>query len=75
MSHPISRADFIEMLKDGVKRTSDFMAALTEYHGGPTKTEYLLTSNIARAILDKCHEVKVECLRRDFSNMFSALCP
>lgn len=73
MSHCISRNDFIDVLKDGVKRTTDFLANLTEYHGGPANTEYLLTSDIARAMLSKYPNVsvKVECMRQDFLNMFT----
>ena len=68
MNKPISQADFIEMLKAGVDRTVDFMAARTDYHGGPTTTEYILTADIARALLEKGLEVEVECHNRRLVN-------
>ena len=68
MPNSISRDDFIGVLKDGVRRTAEFMADVTEYHGGPAFTEYLLTSDIARAMISKHFQVKVECRRRDFLN-------
>ncbi len=64
----ISEAKFLEILWDGVKRTTDFMAELTEYHGGPIKTEYILTADIARAFLSKGHEVRVEKINRRLVN-------
>lgn len=47
------------------------MACLTEYHGGSANTEYLLTADIARAMLSKRLEVKVECLRQDFLSLLT----
>ncbi len=64
----ISESDFLEVLQDGTKRTTDFMAHLTEYHGGPIKTEYILTADIARAFLVKGHEVRVEKINRHLVN-------
>lgn len=64
----ISESDFLEVLQDGTKRTTDFMAHLTEYHGGPLKTEYILTADIARAFLVKGHEVRVEKINRHLVN-------
>ncbi|MCD8537526.1 MAG: hypothetical protein LRY56_08590 [Burkholderiaceae bacterium] len=63
-----SENEFLEILRDGVKRTMDFMAHLTEYHGGAVTTEYLLTTDIARAFLSRGHEVRVEKLNRHLVN-------
>lgn len=68
MQRPISKAEFIKMLGAGVKRTVDFMAELTDYHGGPTATEYILTADIARELLANGFEVEVECLNRHLVN-------
>lgn len=68
MRGPISEADFIKMLTAGVDLTADFMAELTDYHGGPTMTEYILTADIARALLANDLEVEVECLNRQLVN-------
>lgn len=67
----IAASDFIDILKEGVQRTSNFMALLTDFHGGPTKTEYILTSDIARAFLDKNQEVRVEYLNRGLVNVMT----
>lgn len=64
----ISESEFLEILQDGIKRTTDFMAQLTEYHGGPIKTEYILTADIAKAFLAKRHEVRVEKINRHLVN-------
>lgn len=59
---------FIDTLTKGVKSTENFMAKLTEYHGGPAKTEYILTTDIARALLENNYKVQVECLTNKFIN-------
>lgn len=64
----ISEADLIEGLKAGVLRTRRFMAQVTDFHGGPAETEYLITTDIARAFLDRHQQVRVEALNRDFCN-------
>ncbi len=71
MQGQIDQAQFIEILKDGIDRTVSYMAQLTEYHGGPIETEYVLTADIARAFLDRGFEVRVECLNRQLVNGFS----
>lgn len=68
----ISKAEFLDSLQDGVRRTAAFIARLTEYHGGPVKTEYLLTADIARALLDRGYEVRVEKLNRELLNPLTA---
>ncbi len=66
MQGPIQESDFLDILRDGIRRTVKFMGLLTEFHGAPTKTEYILTTDIARAFLAKHFEVRVEYLNRQF---------
>lgn len=66
-----AKDDFIDTLKDGVRRTSNFMGLLTNFHGGPIKTEYILTTDIARAFLDRNQEVSVEHLNRRLLNVMT----
>jgi hypothetical protein len=68
----ISDDDLIDMLRSGLKRTKDLIAHLTEYHGGPVLTEYLLTGDLAREFVDRQYEVKVECLNRSHLNVLTA---
>lgn len=55
---------FIEILKAGVRSCQDYMMRLTDYHGAPATTEYLLTADIARAFLDNGYPAEVEFLYR-----------
>lgn len=68
MQGTISEQDFLGILRSGINSTSDYMHQLTNYHGGPTTTEYILTSDMARAFLEKGHEVHVEYLNRNIAN-------
>lgn len=43
----------IEDVKQGVSETVNFIGELTEYHGEPVKTEYIITVNIARSLLQR----------------------
>lgn len=65
----------IVRLKKGVARTSNLIARATEYHGGPTTTEYLLTADIAREFIEANYETHVEFLIRKFVNGITALHP
>ena len=58
----IPDASFLEALKAAVRRTSDFVAQNTEYHGGRVGTEYILTADIARELVHRGFHVAVECL-------------
>lgn len=58
-------AMLIDALRAGVSRTRRFIDQLTEYHGGPVETEYLLTSDLMREFLDRGREISVEGLNRD----------
>lgn len=62
----------IETLKAGVKRTEELVAVVTDYHGGPVTTEYLLTSDIAREFILQDYEVSVEYLNRYATNLLTA---
>lgn len=68
----ISQDELIDGLRAGVGRTKDLIAHLTEYHGGPVLTEYLLTGDLAREFVDRRFEVRVECLNRSHLNVLSA---
>lgn len=68
MQGSIQQIVFTKILKEGVDQTVKFMGLLTEFHGAPTKTEYILTIDIARAFLARNFEVEVECLNRRFIN-------
>jgi hypothetical protein len=69
MNH-MSEDQLLDGLRVGVKRTGAFVAALTDYHGGPAETEYLLTYDVAQAFLDVGREVSVE---RQTQTIYSAL--
>lgn len=47
---PYQQVQFDLVLK-GVSATDAYLHQLTDYHGGPLKTEYVLTTDIARALL------------------------
>jgi hypothetical protein len=68
----INEIDLINALRAGSARTRDFIAQLTDYHGGPTETEYLLTSDLAREFLDRHYEVSVEGLNRSFCTVLTS---
>lgn len=67
----IDEIQFLGVLTKGVNRTKDFIAKLTDYRGGSVKTEYILTTDIAREFVDLDYEVKVECLNRTLVNGFT----
>lgn len=73
MTWILNERDFIEALQSGVKRTKDFIAKTTEYHGGQVRTEYMITADIARAFIERNHEVTVECLNRNLVNGMTML--
>lgn len=64
--------DLLSGLKAGVERSRRFMEELTEYHGGPVATEYLITTDIAREFLERGHHVQVEALNRHFCSLLTA---
>jgi hypothetical protein len=64
----MTESDLLSLLRSGVKRSSDLIAQITDYHGGPVTTEYILTSDIARELIEQGHQVEVEYLNRYFAN-------
>lgn len=53
-------------IKNGVGRLKDLFSRLTDFHGGPTTTEYMLTADVARGLVDcDIDEVGVERLYRE----------
>ena len=72
MNQEITEDDLLDALKKGVHRASNLIALVTDYHGGPVTTEYLLTSDIAREFIERHFETEVECLNRNFINGLTA---
>lgn len=72
MIQEICEAVLLDALKKGVARAANLIALVTEYHGGPITTEYLLTSDIAREFIERDWETKVECLSRTLVNGLTA---
>lgn len=56
------------LLRQGVMRSSDLIAKITDYHGGPVTTEYMITSDIARELIKQNYNVEVEYLNRKMVN-------
>jgi hypothetical protein len=53
---------YLDAVRAGVANAESFMAELTDYHGGEVKTEYLITVEIAKALLRVCPDVALEYL-------------
>jgi hypothetical protein len=64
----MTESELLSLLRNGVKRSSGLIAQITDYHGGPVTTEYILTTDIARELIEKGHQVKIEYLNRYFAN-------
>lgn len=60
--------ELLAVLRNGVKQSSDLITRITEYHGGPVTTEYMLTSDIARGLIEQNYETEVEYLNRKIVN-------
>jgi hypothetical protein len=74
LSHPHQR--IIDAVGGGVAALKHLMARLTEYHGGPTATEHLLTGNIARVLVEQQIDgVTVECPYRRLVTYWTAAGP
>jgi hypothetical protein len=66
----------IDAVGDGVVELKNLMARLTEYHGGPTATEYLLTGDIARALVERQIDgVAVECPYKRLLSLWNSVAP
>ncbi len=57
----------LDAVRAGVGGAADFMARLTEYRGAPVETEYLITVEIARALLEADYKVAFEYMPRQVS--------
>jgi hypothetical protein len=68
MNFPIPDYKLLSLLKLGVKRTTDLIANVTDFHGGPLRIEYMLTADLAREFMEQDVPVTVECLYRDLLN-------
>ncbi len=71
----LSEDELLDVLKAGTERTRNWMAQRTDYHGGPTTTEYILTADLARALVERHLEVKVECPNKRLLNAWVARKP
>lgn len=60
----LDEQEFIDILKAGIRSFQTYMMKLTDFHGAPATTEYLLTADIARAFLEAGRPAKVETLYR-----------
>lgn len=60
----MDRTEFLDIIKEGVRVSIHYTAQLTDFHGGPLETEYLLTTDIARAFLAHGYPASVEPLYR-----------
>jgi hypothetical protein len=68
MKHPISKTTLLNTLALGVKATTEHMGRVTEFRGGPVRTEYFIVVDLARAFIRAGYVVAVECLHRHFLN-------
>ncbi len=57
-----------ELIRDGIAATDAYLHQLTDYHGGPLQTEYVLTTNIASALLARQKLVATEFLANTEKN-------
>lgn len=73
MTKRLSQDDFLDILKKGVARTTNLIARLTDYHGGPVETEYLITTDIFRELVERELDAKVEYLNRRLINAMNIL--
>lgn len=68
MPNEIKDQALLALLRRGAMRSSDLIAKITDYHGGPVTTEYMITSDIARELIEQNYEVEVEYLNRKMVN-------
>jgi hypothetical protein len=55
-------------VRNGVETTDSYLHQLTDYHGGPLQTEYVLTTDISRALLTSNYAVATEFLINRIQN-------
>jgi hypothetical protein len=71
-SQALTEQQLLDALRAGVKRSSHLIALITDFHGGPVTTEYILTADIARELIDRDYEVAVEFANRKLANGLTA---
>lgn len=60
VSQALTDQQLLDALCAGVERSSNLIAWITNFHGGPVTTEYILTADIARELIDRNYEAAVE---------------
>jgi|GEM_PF-1776420 len=71
-SQALTDQQLLDALRAGVERSSDLIAWITDFHGGPVTTEYILTADIARELIDRHYEAAVEFANRKLVNALTA---
>jgi hypothetical protein len=71
-SQALTDQQLLDALTAGVERSSKLIAWITDFHGGPVTTEYILTTDIARELIDRHYEVAVEFANRKLVNGLTA---
>lgn len=71
-SQALTDQQLLDALRAGVARSSNLIAWTTNFHGGPVTTEYILTADIARELIDRHYEVAVEFANRKLVNGLTA---
>lgn len=71
-SQTLTDQQLLDALRAGVERSSNLIAWVTDFHGGPVTTEYILTADIARELIDRHYEVAVEFANRKLVNGLTA---
>lgn len=72
VSQALADQQLLDALRAGVERSSNLIAWITNFHGGPVTTEYILTADIARELIDRNYEVAVEYANRKLVNGLTA---
>lgn len=67
-SNQISKANPLKSLCKGIQRAYSVIAQVTDYHGGPITTEYMLTSDIGRELIEQNYDVRIEYANRRMVN-------
>ncbi|WP_457811889.1 hypothetical protein [Sinorhizobium meliloti] len=71
-SQALTDQQLLDALRAGVARSRNLMALITDFHGGPLTTEYILTADIARELIDRHCETAVEFANRKLINGLTA---
>ncbi|MER9632226.1 hypothetical protein [Mesorhizobium sp. M0296] len=71
-SQALTDQQLLDALRGGVARSSNLIASITDFHGGPLTTEYILTADIARELIGRHYEAAVEFANRKLVNGLTA---